>query len=669
MRLGVSPITGTVHDIDHRCRLLEYKVVDFHRRKMLVYESQRCQQWRSDIAPRDAALLKQFAELHLTECIRNALIAKDMDRVCLMIEAGADPTSEICGGVFPIMAAVLRRSLPIIRRLLAAGADIDTCNSRGMTALMWAVKRDDYAMVEGLLESGASIGVEGCSGWTAMSIAARHGRIEIVQLLVETLRRDKVVGETNSNRALNHQSTSNGGLTPLSIAAIHRNEFMVRSLMRLGASPRVKCHRGDVAGEHAEKAGWSTLGMWLRETCAFGASGVYTFSDVQAEKALQIAAVRMIDAIMSGATAGDGHETPKRIESNARCPYTRGGTSQDALDSDDALGRKRLLYDASCMQVENLHAKTLHTVEVLREGHAAPDTETDIGHTALMSAAYRGLEKDVQMLLREGADPNYCNRNDRTALMAAAAAGHRSVVITLLMKGADAAVVDINGKSAGAYACEKGHCEVAELLAIATSHGCAMVLEWDKCRTSKKEEQQCESRESLNDAAGVNNVDRAEADMHDWMFCVTKPRETVTFAELKGATKNAVKLPLSRIPTSSSHNDIISASQAPKASDGGRCPKCTLLVPCLHFTSIESLTAEFPDGVPEWRWNRPRPDGRVRGSAQNKKQLDTDFGRVENSDRGIVWWKRLRQQHRFRAPQSPSGIGGLAKVALCANIA
>ena len=50
MRLGVVPMTGPVDSIDHRCRLLQMKVVDFHRKKMLVYESQRRQQWRQDIS-------------------------------------------------------------------------------------------------------------------------------------------------------------------------------------------------------------------------------------------------------------------------------------------------------------------------------------------------------------------------------------------------------------------------------------------------------------------------------------------------------------------------------------------------------------------------------------------------------------------------------------------
>lgn len=97
-----------------------------------------------------------------------------------------------------------------------------------MTALMWAVKRDDYAMVDALLEEGADVGVEGCTGWTAMSIAARHGRMDIAQLLVEVMRRDKIAGEMNSDRVLNHRSTTYGGLTPVAIAAIHRNESMVR---------------------------------------------------------------------------------------------------------------------------------------------------------------------------------------------------------------------------------------------------------------------------------------------------------------------------------------------------------------------------------------------------------------------------------------------------------
>lgn len=514
-------MTGPVHSIDHRCRLLQMKIIDFHRKKMLVYESQRRRQWRTDIAPQNAVILKRFSRRHLSDCLRDALISSDMDCLSMLVKAGADPTFELRGGVFPLMAAVLRRSAPGVRALLAAGADVDQSNSRGITALMSAVKRNDYAMVNTLLEEGAAIEIEGCSGWTAMSIAARHGRMDIAEFLVDTLRRDKISGEMNSERALNHRSTLNGGLTPVAIAAIHRNEAMVRCLMRLGARPGVKCHKGYAAGDHARKVGWKSLGLWLQETRAFGTSGLYTFADMQAESRLRAAAACMLGAVASGLMAEDESKTKSNEHHTVRETNISSGQQiiqvmASGIDSGHKSIQKPEMFDKCQIQLKQMRSNTLLTVKLLQEGLAAPDTETDAGHTALISAAYRGLTSGVRMLIQEGADPNYRNRNDRTALMAASAQGHIKVVVALLMEDAHAEIMDIDGKVAGAYANEKGYVELAELLAVAASSGRDAALNWERDRKRREEEEnQTRTTKEVRKYAVVFNGDVRDSIGHD----------------------------------------------------------------------------------------------------------------------------------------------------------
>lgn len=651
---------------------------------MLVYESQRRQQWRADILPHDAAMLKSFARHHRSECLRHALETKDMDRICLVVETGADPTTELRSGIFPLMTAVLKRSVSHVQRLLAAGADINFGNSRGMTALMWAVKRDDYAMVDTLLEEGADVGVEGCLGWTAMSIASRHGRRDIAQLVVETLRRDKVSGEMNATRALNHRSTVNAGLTPLMIAAIHRNEAMARCLMRLGAKPGVKCHQGYIAGEHAAKAGWNVFGLWLQETQAFGDNGVYTFADMKAESALRVAAVRMLDAISSGATVGDdaikiknrpatpstgsrpgsaisnsrpgtpsagrarlassaklGSSRPTSAVSVARERAATSGASVASVEDQELemvpMESVRLrgpsgFLDASQIQLEQVRLSTLLTVSVLQEGRAAPDAETDVGHTALISAVYRGRTNAVRSLIQEGADPNYSNRNGRTALMAAAAVGDREMALLLLRLGADAAWLDIHGKVAGAYAFERGFNELAELLAVAASDGPEAAVNWEMDRARREEEEADRQRTKtlLDQVGGVAADNVPEADLHNWMIRVTRPREAARLADEKQAA--LVK------PNDARGHGRVPHQHQPRRE---RCPKCTLFVPCLHFAATT-----LPDGVPEWSWNMRGLKHRIdRRRAAGGGLVDVGSG-GDGGNR--TWWKPLHQMHRNR---------------------
>lgn len=657
VRLGVVPMTGRVDSIDHRCRLLQMKVADFHRKKMLVYESQRRQQWRTDISVPDAAMLKSFSHHHRCDCLRHALTAKSLDRACLIIESGADPNTEIRGGLFSLMAAVLKRSVPDIQRLLAAGADIDAGNSRGMTALMWAVKRDDCAMVDALLDEGADVGMEGCSGWTAMSIAARHGRRSIAQVLMEVIRRDKISGEMNADRVLNHRSTANKGLTPVAIAAMHRDEAMVRCLMRLGAKPGVKCHRGYVAGEHAAEAGWTVLGLWLQETQAFGANGVYTFADVNAESALRLADGRMLGAISSGVTVEDEMDKARKKKAAAsvaaRAPQQQQGTGLGAptLSKPPSPDQASRLCDLTDIRLGQQRSDISLTVSIVKEGRAAPDTETDSGQTALMSAAYRGLEHSVRLLILEGADPNFSNRNDRTALMAAATAGHRRIALELLRHGADAAWLDIDGKVAGAYAFERGHHELAELLAFAASNGNEAAFEWELEREQREEEQQQrEQTDSVLDRAGGGDGDVNEGDLHDWMIRVTKPREAAIRLAKKTEAANGGGA-VSEGPDNEERSGSLPSREQPRHQN--RCPKCTLLVPCVHFASLACLKAGFPDGVvPEWAWNKRGVKRQGAKSARGKpSSLNVPDGTdgVSEGEKGIGWWKALRQVHRNSA--------------------
>lgn len=705
MRLGATPVTGPVQSIDHRSRLLQMKVVDFHRKQMLIYESQRRQQWRADVLPHDAALLKSFSRQHRSDCLRHALEAKDMNRICLVVEAGADPSTEVRGGLSPLLAAVLKRSVPDVRRLLAAGADINSSSSQGMTALMWAVKRGDYAMVDALLEERADTGVEGCSGWTAVSIASRHGRRDIVQLIVETLRRDKISGEMNATRALNHRSAANAGLTPLAVAAIHRNEAMARCLLRLGAKPGVKCHQGYVAGEHAAKAGWTVFGLWLQETQAFGDNGVYTFADINAENALRAAEKRMLEAISSGVTVEDDAKSkrsrPTSSASNSRpgsaivskrpASSTAGGgreqisatmTNTNLLtsavspakaaaavagaaaeqepelvsppmvwtpsESGRARGQSGFL-DATNFQLEQVRSNTLLTIAVLQEGRAAPDAETDSGQTALMSAVYRGRLNSVRSLIQEGADPNYSNRNGRTALMAAAAVGDHKATLLLLRHGANAAVMDIHGKVAGAYAFERGFHQLAELLAIAASDGHEAAVDWEVDRSRREEEEKDRQRmEDLLDkvhggggGSGSGGNDIPEEDLYDWMIRVTKPREAARRADKKQA--DHLRISKDSLLGASSDSIIIGRphNAASPSGRGERCPKCTLFVPCLHFDGTK-----LPEGVAAWSaWSRRGGPSRKGNRARTGILVDSR----SSDDRNVAWWSVLHRAHRDRS--------------------
>lgn len=91
----------------------------------------------------------------------------------------------------------------------------------------------------------------------------------------------------------------------------------------------------------------------------------------------------------------------------------------------------------------------------------------NIGDTPLMSAARKGLDTVVKLLIEKGASVNERNKHGQTALILAALEGKAKVVKVLLEKGADPNVVvtpPAGEFTALSYAKSYGFTSVVELL-------------------------------------------------------------------------------------------------------------------------------------------------------------------------------------------------------------
>ena len=69
--------------------------------------------------------------------------------------------------------------------LLSSGADVNTKDRDGTTPLMWAVEKDSLEVVKGLLDNGAEVEAKDNNGQTALMDAAYRGYLKMVGLLVE----------------------------------------------------------------------------------------------------------------------------------------------------------------------------------------------------------------------------------------------------------------------------------------------------------------------------------------------------------------------------------------------------------------------------------------------------------------------------------------------------
>jgi ankyrin repeat protein len=106
-----------------------------------------------------------------------------------------------------------------------------------------------------LLEAGAAVtGSDGFTGLSPVHVAARCNRTAVIDALCEHAVRASgggVLGLAAKTRMLNTRAAAHSGVTAVMLAAKHRNEGMVRHLLRRDADPKMKDQKGLTAATYA----------------------------------------------------------------------------------------------------------------------------------------------------------------------------------------------------------------------------------------------------------------------------------------------------------------------------------------------------------------------------------------------------------------------------------
>lgn len=157
-----------------------------------------------------------------------ALMHNDHDNAMQLIEQGANPNEGHFFGFSPLMLAIIRQDVDLVRLMVAKGADLNALEPSGSTALMWAASSEtgDARMVEALLEMGADPLATNKAGEDALSWALRRGETPAAAALRKAGASDRATMRESVEKAIGLLQKSGSQFLRVSGCASCHHQFL-----------------------------------------------------------------------------------------------------------------------------------------------------------------------------------------------------------------------------------------------------------------------------------------------------------------------------------------------------------------------------------------------------------------------------------------------------------
>lgn len=288
--------------------------------------------------------------------------------------------------------------------LLSKGADVHAQNNTGKTPLHIAIKKGRVALTRLLLDAGAKPDTRSHGGIGSMIVAAAHNRPRLVHIL-------KKFGG-------NVDAADNIGQTPLHYAVFKGLGEVAAALLRAGANPFLRTHRGRSALDIAVVHGRNAIVDQMMDVTNTDLDGHLGRGDNIGQTPLHHAcrnSALKITKLLLGAGAD---------------PTARDNCDMSPLDVAVVNGQ-------------------VFVVNLLVESGMDVQGADRQGWTALHYSAKKGFLQVSRALMDAGADASERNVNQVSPLDVAVGEGHTHLVSNMVRKhGADATLVDTNGFTA-----------------------------------------------------------------------------------------------------------------------------------------------------------------------------------------------------------------------------
>ncbi|XP_069971696.1 poly [ADP-ribose] polymerase tankyrase-2-like isoform X2 [Penaeus vannamei] len=217
---------------------------------------------RSALASLPPRAKKDFLGRHL---LHEAAEEGREEVVEILVEAGADVNAKGSEGRTPLHEASSSGQEGVAEILTANGADLNAKTDDGSTPLYLASLNGHVAVVETLARKGADLDEKKSEGFAPLHRAAQYGHVEVIKLLATKgadLNVKNIWGVTPAHSAAYfgqmtalevlerkgarlEETTTDGGDTPLHLAASEGHLHVVFLLLSLKVSPEPKNRRGE----------------------------------------------------------------------------------------------------------------------------------------------------------------------------------------------------------------------------------------------------------------------------------------------------------------------------------------------------------------------------------------------------------------------------------------
>jgi ankyrin repeat protein len=352
------------------------------------------------------------------------------ETVGVLLRQGAQADIKDCGGMTPLMEAIYRGHLGVVKMLVQhmgeRGQGLEERDYQGRTALYCAAEEGHEEMVTVLLGQGARVDIKDSEEVTPLMVAIDRGHLGVVKVLVKHMGRRWL------------QNTDEDEKTALYVAAQEGHEDIVAFLLSQGA-------RADTRGG----------GYWRMPIMVAAAGGHLNVVKVLLQrmgKEVLEEGDKWRRTVLHHASLGGHEETVAFLLSQGA-----------SLNIKDGPGHTPLMNAAG-----EGHVGVVKMLMQHMDGQGMEERDRK-GRTALYWAAEMGQEEMVAFLLSQGAQPGIKDLRDVTILMTAAEMGHVGVVKMLVqhMEGKGLDERDYKKRTALYYAAREGHEEIVRALLLA----------------------------------------------------------------------------------------------------------------------------------------------------------------------------------------------------------